>query len=260
MNFFGIGHQINQLVGKLFGFFFGSEDETFGAGARHDAIEQAHRIGDHPRVQIILHRHRLAKQRLRIVERVEALRHGDLADLLQGRAEVLHVQALDQRHQRIRPAVAVDIDEVAALILQLPLVRDAAVERIARQQQRDVEMAALDGIRRAAHRADTAGAAIVGVEHPVELESQLFRHMGRGVRTRLRRDRQAVDVFFLEPGLIQRRANRRRILAQQRLLGFARIFRRPIADKTNFFSSHLFALFQSLTVFKRSNSSEFTKS
>ena len=71
----------------------------------------------------------------------------------------------------------------------VPLVRDAAVEGVAGQQQGYIEMAAFDGVCRPADGTDATGAAIVGVQNPIQLKAQLFRHMGRRIRTRLRRDR-----------------------------------------------------------------------
>ena len=183
-------------------------------------------------------RHRLAKQRLRIVDRVEALRDGDLADLFQGRAVLFHVQSLNQCHQGIRPAIAKHIDEVAALIFELALRRRASIKGIAADQDRQVEMAALDGIRRAPDAHHAAGAAVIAVQHPVDFQSQLLRHVRRIVGTRLRGNRKSANLFFIEPRLFQRGANRIGVIRQRRRLGLARIFRRPVTDKTNFFPAH----------------------
>ena len=94
------------------------------------------------------------------------------------------------------------VNNLAALILQRTLMRYAPVKGVTRQQQGYVQMAAFDGIRGAAYGANAARTAIVGVKHPIELEAQLLRDVRRRVGTRLGRDRQAIDIFFLQAGLI----------------------------------------------------------
>jgi hypothetical protein len=118
-----------------------------------------------------LHRHGLAKQRLRIVQRIETLRHGDLADLFQRRAIISHVQSLDQRHQGIRSAVAEYIDEVAALVLELALCGRASVEGIAADQQCQIEVTALDRVGCAPDAHHAAGATVVAVQHPIDFQA-----------------------------------------------------------------------------------------
>ncbi len=198
----GVGHEVNELVGNLFGFFFGRQENALRAGARHHTIEEANRVGNHPRVEIILHAHGLAKQRLWIIERIKALGDGDLADLFEGRTVVGHVQALNQCHQRIRPAVAEHVHEVAALIFQLPLRRRAPIEGIAADQDSQIEVTAFDGVRRPSDAHDAARAAVVAVQYPIDFQAQLFRHVRRIVRTRLGRDRKSANLFFIDPGLL----------------------------------------------------------
>ena len=61
-------------------------EEAVGAGARHDAIEEADRVGDEARVEILLEAELLAKKSQRIGKRVLPLRDTELAVILTPRA------------------------------------------------------------------------------------------------------------------------------------------------------------------------------
>jgi hypothetical protein len=60
----------------------------------------------------------------------------------------------------------------------------------------------------ASHAHDAAGAAVVAVQYPVDLQSQLLGDVGRIIRTRLRRNREPAEIFFLETGLPKRITDR----------------------------------------------------
>ena len=60
--------------------------ECLGAGAGHDAVEQMDRIGDRPRRHVLVERQRLLHQRVRVPQRVVALRDAELAEILPRRA------------------------------------------------------------------------------------------------------------------------------------------------------------------------------
>ena len=143
-----------------------------------------------------------SKERLRIVERVFALRHGNLADLFQRSAVLLHMEPFNQGHQRVRAAVTVDVDVVAALVFELPLLGITAVERITSHEHDHINMAALNRVCRAPHAHDASGAAVVRVQHPIDFEPKLLRDVRRIVRTRLCRDGKTLNVGFAKTRLL----------------------------------------------------------
>ena len=96
-----------------------------GAGAGHDAVEQAERLGDRPRAQILLHGERALHHRVRDGERVLALGDAEPAEILAPGAELLHVVVGQEREARIGPAGAVGVDRVVG---ELAEAGDGAAE------------------------------------------------------------------------------------------------------------------------------------
>ncbi|MCE9641155.1 MAG: hypothetical protein K8S22_13595 [Betaproteobacteria bacterium] len=81
-----------------------ADDQCFGARARHHAVVEAQRVGDHFSVEIIVERHRPAQQRGVVQTRVCAFVDGDASELLARGAVKLHVFALDDAVQSRRSA------------------------------------------------------------------------------------------------------------------------------------------------------------
>ena len=71
--------------------------ETMTAVARYVAVEQAQRRRDHPGVEVVVHRHRVAVDRVRVDARVLAGVERDLRQLLARRAELVEVPLGEHR-------------------------------------------------------------------------------------------------------------------------------------------------------------------
>ena len=76
-------------------------DHGSGAVAGRVAVIQAQRLGDHPRAEVVVHRHRFAVDRVGVESGVGAGIDRDAAEMLTGQAEVVHI-ALGGHRQPIR--------------------------------------------------------------------------------------------------------------------------------------------------------------
>src|SRR6201992_3893598 len=65
-------------------------DHGGGTVAGHVAVVEAQRLGDHPRAEIVVHRHRFAIDRVRVESGIGARVDRDAAQMLTGQAEVVH--------------------------------------------------------------------------------------------------------------------------------------------------------------------------
>ena len=75
-----------------------ADDDRRAAVALEAAVEQPERVGDHPRIAMVLERDRLLHHRVVVEQRMLAAGHRHLAELLDGGAVQLHVAA---RHRRV---------------------------------------------------------------------------------------------------------------------------------------------------------------
>jgi hypothetical protein len=85
------------------------------------------RLGDRPRLEVLLQRQRLLEERLRVFQRVGALRDAELAEVLPRSAVKAHVVGGEEGEARVRPPGAVRIDRVAR---ELAEVREREAKRI----------------------------------------------------------------------------------------------------------------------------------
>src|SRR5207253_611426 len=70
---------------------FAQDHRRHAARERYDAVEQMQWLGDRPRRQVLFQRQRFIEKRVRILQRVGALRHAQLAEILARRAVDAHV-------------------------------------------------------------------------------------------------------------------------------------------------------------------------
>ena len=131
------------------------------------------------------------------------------------------MEPLNQRHETVRPAVAVDIDVVGALIFQRSLMHDALVEGIAADQDRDFDMARLNGVGRAAHAGHATRPSIVSVQHPIQFQAKLLSHMRRIIGTRLGGYGEPLNIALFKPGLTKGTADGLGIIPEDWLLGLS---------------------------------------
>jgi hypothetical protein len=130
------------------------------------------RLGDRPRVEVLLERERRLEERARIRERVGALRDGDAAEVLARRAVRPHVGRGDEREDRVRPARSVRVARVAREVREAAehLPERLDVVRVGRDAGDDVGVARLHRARGAAQRHHARGAAGRDVVEPARAE------------------------------------------------------------------------------------------
>ena len=171
--------------------------EGLGAGARHDAVEQVDRLGDRPRVEVLLDRQRHLEQRVRVLQRVGALGDGDAAEVLARRAVRAHVGGGDEGEDRVRPARAVRVAGVAREVREAAehLPERLDVVGVGGDAGDDVGVARLHRARGAAQRHHARGAAGRDVVEPARRQAQVLGHADGGVgREREAADGEAVDL------------------------------------------------------------------
>ena len=191
---------------RVAGTLGGGHDDGGRAVAFEAAVEESQRIGDHPRLLMILEGDRLRHHRVAVEPGVAAGRHRDLAELARGRAVELHVPP---RHRRIELGGRNGADGHLELadhpeLRHLPDSRSdpALGGPVASERDQDVpaDAGAEDGDRtlhgrdraRAAHRR-RRGEAEVG---NAEVRDEVLGHdPAGGVRD------DPVDVFGSEPGV-----------------------------------------------------------
>ena len=92
---------VDRLAREILGAVGRGQDQRAAAVGDQAALQDAERIGDHPRVQHVLDRDRVLEGGARILRRPFALHHRDHGDLLVGDAVGLHVaQHRDREHAR----------------------------------------------------------------------------------------------------------------------------------------------------------------
>ena len=182
-----------------------------GAAAIGDdaAIEPVQGVGDHRRIEHILHRQHLAQQRIRVVLGMVRSRHLDPGELLAGRAVLMHM-ALGAH----RIAIGVG-DAVGIFPLEIGLRRVAQLWRNAgghafaarpsgQRDQRDIAFACRDRLRCMADQAQVGSAADVGRIDMARPQIQIFDHRGRAHAGRVGRAEISVDVVLAQTGIEQR--------------------------------------------------------
>ena len=178
------------------------------AVAHHAAVETMQRVGDHRRVEHVLHRHHLAQHRVRVVLRVVGGGDLDPRQLLAGRAELVHVA---HRHHGVhvdRGAAVGNLEcrigRRGAVVARLRAARALRARPPGERDQRDVAAAGGDGLRRMRDVHEVGGAAGLRGVHVAHLEPQVVEHRQRTQPRRVAGAEVAVDLLAVEPGVGQR--------------------------------------------------------
>ena len=93
---------VDRLRREILGPLGRRQDQRAAAVGHQAALQQAERIGDHPRAQHVVDGDRIAERRARVLRRPLALHHRDHGDLLVRHAVGLHVAQHRDRKQARR--------------------------------------------------------------------------------------------------------------------------------------------------------------
>ena len=140
-----------RFLAQCFGALGRGQDISLAAVGRHDAIEQAHRVGDQAGVFVIVDGHRRAQVAERVQARMIARGDGDLAQMVEGRAVFMHMAAHNHGDLAVGPHGAVGdfpVAHVAGLNAAAPMFGE---RRGRADHQREIDQS---GIDRRAHAAD----------------------------------------------------------------------------------------------------------
>src|SRR5437667_149374 len=193
-------HQGCERNAERFCTLFAPYQKSLGTRARHDAVEQMQRLGDRPRRQVFFQCQGFLEKRVRIPQRIGALRHAQLAEILARRAVDAHVVRREKGEARVRAARAVGIDCVACELAEIGERQPKGVDVIgvAGDARDDVRVTRLHRARRAPQGDHAAGAAERQVVEPARRQAEVLREADRRVgRQREARDAQSVDRVLL---------------------------------------------------------------
>ena len=191
---------IDRLVRKILGAVGRGQDQRAAAIGDEAALQDAERIGDHPRVQHVLDRDRRLHRGARILRGPFALHHRDHGDLLMGDAVGLHVA---QHRDRKHAGRAVDAErrlELAVEAVRRRRARQFADHRLAAfgmGDQHGLAEAGLDRRRGVADMQHERAAADRGAVDPGRRDAEVMGDLLR----RFHRGGDAVDVGEFQPGI-----------------------------------------------------------
>ncbi len=198
---------VDRLFRKILGAVGRGQDQRAAAVGDEAALQDAERIGDHPRVQDVLDRDRRLHGGARILRRPFALHHRDHRDLLMGDAVGLHVAQHRNRKHAGRRRDAVRQLELSVQAVGADHARGAADIRLAAFGMRDQHGLAQSGFDRGRGMADMqheGAAADRGAVDPGRRDAEIMADLLR----RLDRGGKAVDVGQFQSGIgdgVQRR-------------------------------------------------------
>ena len=160
-----------RVPGQTRGGVAARHDDGGGAVTGHIAVVEAQRFGDHPGRQVVVHRHRVAVDRIRVQPGVSPGIERDRTELLTGEPEFVHV-ALGRHGQPVGGGQRAERRRPFHLGRQLPATAE---------QHRGVPAPGLRGRGRLPHRPE---------HHHVIGQSQRHRHAGLDHRADLTRGLQ----------------------------------------------------------------------
>ena len=191
---------IDRLVRKILGAVGRGQDQRAAAVGDEAALQDAERIGDHPRIQHVLDRDRRLHGGARILRGPFPLHHGDHGDLLMGDAVGLHVA---QHRDREHAGRAVDAErrlELAVQTVRRRRTRQFADHRLAAFGVRDQHGLAETGLDRGRRVADVQherAAADGGAVDPGRRDAEIMGDLLRGFHG----GGDAVDVGEFQSGI-----------------------------------------------------------
>ena len=193
-------HDIDRLGFEILGAVGRGQDQRAAAVGDEAALQDAERIGDHPRIEHVLDRDRRLHGGARILRGPFALHHRDLGDLLMGDAVGLHVAQNGNRKHAGRRRDAVGQFELPVEAVRSDHARGTADVRFAAfgvRDQHGLAQAGLDRGRRVADMQHERTAADRGAVDPGRRDAEIMRDLLR----RLDRGGKAVDIGQFQSGI-----------------------------------------------------------